>query len=233
MNRVDLPGWAVERGRERGGFSALNARRTALLVIDLQNGFVATGYPLANIHAIDIIANVNRIAAALRDAGGRVIFLRHTVSDDPPYALTEWQKRLVPRDPDGHFSFQPGRPAHQLFPALQREGGDLVIDKHRFSAFLPNSSDLDDRLRAAGIDTIIISGTITNVCCECTARDGNMLGYKVLFLTDATAAFTDEEHNAALLSMATVFAEVRCTDDALALIASGVPPCGAPPAVGA
>ncbi len=93
----------------------------------------------------------------------------------------------------------------------------------RFDAFMPNSSDLDAILRQRGIDTLIITGTVTNVCCESTARDANMLGYKVVFVTDATAAFTDEEHNAALLSMAAVFAEVRDTAGVLRLLEAPAP----------
>ena len=93
----------------------------------------------------------------------------------------------------------------------------------RFDAFMPNSSDLDAILRQRGIDTLIITGTVTNVCCESTARDANMLGYKVVFVTDATAAFTDEEHNAALLSMAAVFAEVRDTAGVLRLLEASAP----------
>ncbi len=191
---------------------------TALIVVDLQNAFMASGETLANPHACDIVPNVNTIARALRDRGGQVVFLRHTVSDEPRFRLTDWQARMVPRTADGDFQLRAGSHGHQLYPKLEVSARDLKVDKHRFSAFLPNSSDLDELLRKRGIDTLIITGTVTNVCCESTARDGNMLGYKVVFVSDATAAFTDEEHNATLLSMATVFAEVRDTAGVLRLI---------------
>jgi ureidoacrylate peracid hydrolase len=105
-----------------------------------------------------------------------------------------------------------------LHAGLEALPEDIRVDKHRYSAFMPNSSDLDVELRKRDIDTLIITGTVTNVCCESTARDGNMLGYRILFVSDGTAAFTDEEHNATLLNMATVFAEVRPTSSVLHLL---------------
>jgi nicotinamidase-related amidase len=224
MNHANIPAWAIELGKSRNGLCALCPERTALIVVDLQNAFLASGETLANPHARDIVPNVNAIAQALRRRGGRVVFLRHTVSDDPRYKLTEWQARMVPRTADGDFQLRAGTFGHQLYPELDVSAHDLTVDKHRFSAFLPNSSDLDAILRHWGIDTLVITGTVTNVCCESTARDANMLGYKVVFVGDATAAFTDEEHNAALLSMATVFAEVRDTRATIELIGSAPGP---------
>jgi ureidoacrylate peracid hydrolase len=218
MNKVDIPAWALDLGKSRSGFSVLDPAATALLVVDLQNAFMAPGETLANPHACDIVPNVNAIAHAVRQSGGHVVFLRHTVSDAPRFKLTEWQARMVPRTAQGDFQLRAGTFGHQLHPKLDVLPCDLKVDKHRFSAFLPNSSDLDALLRERGIDTLIITGTITNVCCESTARDANMLGYKVVFVSDATAAFTDEEHNAALLSMATVFAEVRGSAGVIDLI---------------
>ena len=177
--------------------------------VDLQNAFLAPGELLANQHARDIVPNVNMIARAVRARGGEVVYLRHTVSDDPRFRLTEFQARMVPRTSDGDFHLRAGTFGHRLYPGLEVLAQDLTVDKHRYSAFLPNSSDLDSMLRKRGIDTVIITGTVTNVCCESNARDANMLGYKVVFVSDATAAFSDEEHNATLLSMAAVFAEVR------------------------
>ena len=100
------------------------------------------------------------------------------------------------------------------------------MNKHRFSAFLPNSSDLDAQLRERddryadhhGYDHQCLLRKYSSRCA--------MLGYKVVFVSDATAAFTDEEHNATLLSMATVFAEVRDTAGVLELL--GAPAFGAP-----
>jgi ureidoacrylate peracid hydrolase len=229
MNIVNLPQWAIEIGKTRSGLSSIDPAATALLVVDLQNAFMAPGETLENPHARDIVPNVNTLARAVRQRGGEVLFLRHTVSDDPRFKLTEWQARMVPRALNGDFQLRAGTFGHQLYDKLEVLADDVLINKHRFSAFLPNSSDLDAELRKRGIDTVIITGTITNVCCESSARDAQMLGYKVVFVSDATAAFTDEEHNAALLSMATVFAEVRPTSGVVALLDAAAPmqPLGA------
>jgi ureidoacrylate peracid hydrolase len=185
MNRVNIPAWAIDLGKSRSGLCALTPEKTALIVVDLQNAFLAPGETLENPQARDIVPNVNAIAQALRARGGQAVFLRHTVSDQPRYKLTEWQARMVPRSADGGFQLRAGTFGHQLYPELDVSAQDL-----------------------------------TNVCCESTARDANMLGYKVVFASDATAAFTDEEHNAALLSMAAVFAEVRDTKATIELISS-------------
>ncbi len=103
---------------------------------------------------------------------------------------------------------------------MQVGTADRVLNKYRYSAFARHSFGLDGILQEQGIDTLIIAGTLTNCCCESTARDANMLGYKVLFLSDATAAVTDEEHNAALLNLQIMFADVRTTDEVLRLLES-------------
>ncbi len=77
---------------------------------------------------------------------------------------------------------------------------------------------MDAELKARGVDTLIISGTLTNCCCESTARDALQMGYNVIFLTDANATLSDEEHNATLISMVSIFADVMDTKRLLRLI---------------
>ena len=101
---------------------------------------------------------------------------------------------------------------------------DLVVRKRRFGAFAPGASDLDALLRARGIDTLIITGTATNVCCESTARDAMMLNYKVFFIEDGNATFGDVEHNATLSAMAHIFCDVASADHVLGLIATASAP---------
>ena len=83
-----------------------------------------------------------------------------------------------------------------------------MVEKHRFSGFTPGTSELDAHLKARGIDTLIISGTLTNCCCESTARDAMQLNYKVIMACDACAALTDEAHAGTLDSMALIFADL-------------------------
>jgi len=226
MHKTHIPDWTSERGKALNHFPALTLATTALLVIDMQNLFVHEDQPMGNPHARDIVPNINRILQAVRDGGGRVFWIRHTFSDQAPFAVPSWQM-----SPDngwvalGREALRPGQFAHEIYGGLDRAPSDTIIDKHRASAFERNSSDLSGRLEEAGVDTIIVTGTYTNACCESTARSASMLDYKVLFAADATATATDEEHNAALLNLRLCFADVVFTDELLRRIeASAIKP---------
>lgn len=219
MHQIDLPDWAVERGRHMNSFESIDPARTALIVIDLQNAFTLPGEVFGNAHACDILPNVNRLAGALREAGGHVIWTRQTVTDIKPYAHPEWHYDA--NDPfvrRAMESLTEGDPRHGLHDALEVEPGDIIMNKYRYSAFIRDSSDIETHLAALGVDMIIVTGTVTNVCCESSARDAYMLGYRVLFASDGTAAKTDAEHNAALLNLRLNFADVKSTDELIGLI---------------
>jgi len=232
MHKIAIPSYAIERALSRRGrievFDSLDPARTALVVVDLQNGFMAPGQPAEIAPARDIVPNVNRIAAATRAAGGTVVWIQNTIT---PACAAEWSVK------HGDFSspewgprmtraFTPGDFGHALYPTLDARPGDLTVQKKRFSALIQGSSDLDAQLKARGIDTVIVVGTATNICCESTARDAMMLNYRVFFITDANACSTDEEHNATLATMMLMFADVRSSDDMIALLRR----CAAPAA---
>ena len=90
--------------------------------------------------------------------------------------------------------------------------------KRRFSAFIAGSSDLEARLRAGGYDTVIVTGTVTNICCESTARDAMMLNFRTLMVSDANAANSDAEHNATLVNVYQHFGDVMDTDTLVACL---------------
>jgi ureidoacrylate peracid hydrolase len=108
-----------------------------------------------------------------------------------------------------------------LWHELDIQPGDEHVIKRRFSALIQGSSDLGERLQAAGIDTVIITGTATNVCCESTARDAFMLNYRTLVVSDANATVSDEAHNASLNALFIRFADVFTTDEIVDLLAAG------------
>jgi ureidoacrylate peracid hydrolase len=110
-------------------------------------------------------------------------------------------------------AFADGSYGHSLWPDLEVLPADIRLKKNRFGAFVPGSSDLHTVLQARNIDTVIITGTATNVCCESTARDAMMMNYKVIFVSDGTATYNDEEHNATLGIMLAMFADVMTTDE--------------------
>jgi ureidoacrylate peracid hydrolase len=114
-----------------------------------------------------------------------------------------------------------GHEGHALWPELDARPEDAQIVKKRYSAFIQGSSELESYLRGRGIDTLLIGGTATNVCCESTARDAMMLNFKVVMVSDGTATHNDEEHNAALSIFYGLFGDVQSTDEAIASLIRG------------
>ena len=111
-----------------------------------------------------------------------------------------------------------GNEGAELWHDLDVQPEDEITIKRRFSALIQGSSDLGERLTKAGIDTLIITGTATNVCCESTARDAFMLNYRTLMVSDANATSSDEAHNASLNALFNRFADVFTTDEVVALL---------------
>ena len=115
-------------------------------------------------------------------------------------------------------AFTPGAHYHQLWPALDVATSDMVVDKHRFSGFTHGTCELHNLLQTRGIDTLIISGTLTNCCCESTARDAMQHNYRVIMAADANAALSDQEHAATLHILAMVFADLRSSEQLVAML---------------
>ncbi len=222
MHKAGIADEVRERiSRRRGGvFHRLIPRQTAHIVIDLQNGFLGEGQVMEVPMARAIVPNVNRISAALRAAGGTVVYLQHTADAE---AIRSWSVFFEyfcgqKRRPQFIEAFTPGSPGHALWSELDVAEQDLVVRKSRFGAFVPGSSDLHARLQQRGIDTLIISGTLSHVCCDATARDAMMMNYRVFFISDANATTTDAEHGATLTGLASAFCDVRDTQSVLGLI---------------
>lgn len=218
MHKTAIPQHIVDRVIDRRGsahpFSDLDPARTALVVIDLQNGFMVPGiaHALCNT-AVEIVPNVNRLANTVRAYGGRVFWIQNTHDDA---CLKDWSvlhDYTIPAKQQHRVrSMSAGTEGHALYPALDVQPEDETIRKSRFSAFIEGSSVLPARLRAVGCDTVLIVGTVTNVCCDSSARDAMMLNFKTIMVSDANAALTDEEHNAALVAFYATFGDVMDTD---------------------
>ncbi len=225
MHKIAIPQAAIDRVLKRRDslhvFNALDPARTAHIVVDLQNGFMALGQIAEIPMAREIVPNVNRISAALRAAGGLVVYIQNTIDAAAKEAWSNWftfmsgERRQASMD----AAFAEGSYGHSLWPELDVLLSDLKVKKNRFGAFVPGSSQLHSVLQERGIDTVIITGTATNVCCEFTARDAMMMNYKVIFVSDATATYNDEEHNATLGIMLAMFADVMTTDEVVSRLA--------------
>jgi len=228
MHKIAIPQAAIDRVLRRREslhvFADFDPARAAHIVVDLQNGFMAPGQPAEIPAAREIVPDVNRISAALRAAGGLVVYIQNTIDDAAKQAWSNWFTHMSggKRREAMEAAFADGSYGHSLWPGLEVLPGDLKVKKTRFGAFVPGSSDLHAILQARNIDTVIITGTATNVWCESTARDAMMMNYKVIFVSDGTATHTDEEHNATLGIMASNFADVMSTNEVVACLSKAM-----------
>jgi len=229
MHTIDIRPELIERlTQERNGrlhiFDEIDPARTAHVVVDLQNGFMEVGAPVEVPIAREIIPSVNAISNAIRQAGGVNIFIQFTTPADALESWSSFYARFSPESRKAHQeAFAPGAHYWQLWPELEVSESDLKVNKGRFAAFIPGTCDLHQVLQERGIDTLIVTGTVTNCCCESTARDAMQLNYKVIFVSDGNAALSDAEHNATLNNMCALFADVMSTEEVVgALTRAGV-----------
>lgn len=224
MHPAELPAEIVERLRRRRGrlhlFDRLQGAQSALVVIDMQHSFVAAGAPSAVATAREIVPNINRLAAALRAAGGTVAWVQATYTRSGPGYWPLFFDHMVSRDLSAEIleGLTEGSPGHALWHELDVQPADLRVRKNRYSAFFPGACDLPELLRNRSIDTVLIAGTMTNVCCEASARDAMMDGFKTVVVSDANAARSDAEHTASLATLLQFFGDVRSTDEVVELL---------------
>ncbi|MFF4948675.1 isochorismatase family protein [Streptomyces chattanoogensis] len=196
------------RGR-RHAYEHLTPARTALVVVDMVPFFVA-GAP----YALGIVANITSLATTLRAAGGTVAWIL-------PAGTPAREDFFGPRAAELLIHCTGTGPLRdRLWPAFQVHDNDLAVEKTAASAFFPGRCPLPGLLEQRGIDTVLITGTVTNVCCESSARDASTLGYRVIMVADANAARRDEDHNATLHTIYRTFGDIRPTIDILELIHS-------------
>lgn len=206
-----------ERKERRGGLlrslhEKVNPDHTAILVVDMQNDFCSEGGFLSQL-GVDlsnvgrIIPEIQRLLNRARASNIPVIHIRSHF--DPEYLLPPMLERLE-RKNSPPYCIQ-GTWGAEFVPGLAPEDADIVITKHRYSGFF--ATDLDMRLRARGIRTVILTGTATNNCVDGTGRDAFYEGYYVVLLSDATTAPTAELHDAALQTADHAYAVVHTVED--------------------
>ncbi len=208
----------ARRGRLHA-FETIDPRRAALVVVDMQNVFCAPGAPIEVPVARQVVPNINRLAAAMRQAGGLVVWVQITVSEQEewPIFLDHIVSSSVSQDI--LEALRPDSEDHRLWPEMQVDPDDLIVRKNRFSAFLPSACPLAGILEERGVDTVIIVGALTNVCCESSARDAMMMDFRTIMVSDANATRSDEEHLATLITFVQAFGDVRSSDEVIALLA--------------
>lgn len=220
-HEVKIPDYVIDRIMAKRGklevFDSFEAAKTAFLVIDMQNFYVAEVDT-----AISIVPNINRIAAACREKNVPVFWVIMRCAEEEG-AESQWPlyHKYFFTDAKGQIhltKLSPGNEGYELYPDLDVKDKDQIVTKKRFSPFVIGASDLHDILQAQGIENLIIAGTATNMCSESTARDAMMIDYKVVMVEDGNAARYDDDHLAGLTSFYQSFGDVRSTDDVIAMI---------------
>lgn len=201
------------RGR-RHAYERLDPATTALVIVDMVRFLTRES---ARCQAM--IPTINGLAAALRAAGGVVAWVLPSADDPHP----DWSREFFGETIAELFRTSGGEgPLPQrLDGALAWRDEDLFVEKRSRSAFFPGYCDLPARLAERGVRTVIVVGTVTNVCCESSVRDASTLGYRVIMAGDANATTGDVAHNATLHTVYRTFGHVRTSDEILGLIAAG------------
>lgn len=198
------------RGR-RHAYEQLTPDRTALVVIDMVNFFVAD-----DAYGQGIVPQIQVLATAMRREGGTVAWVLPIVPEQANAWGTEFYGRTTVEQL--RTSGGEGAVEDRLWPDLVVEDSDLVVEKRGNSAFFPGNSTLARHLEARGIDTVVVCGKVTGVCVESTVRDAAALGYRAVLVADGAATYSDEAHNASLTVIYRSFGDVRPAAEILDLI---------------
>jgi ureidoacrylate peracid hydrolase len=162
----------------------IDPTKTAMIVVDMQNDFVAPGAAMETPAARQVVPQIAEALRACRNAGIKVIYTAHVHRRDgcDMGLFDDLHPPIANRD-----ALVDGTSGVEIYADLAPAPGEHVIKKHRYSGFF--GTDLDIILREWGVDTVIISGTTTENCCHATARDAMFRNYRVIFLSDATATY--------------------------------------------
>lgn len=200
----------------------IDPHKTALIVVDMENDFVAPGAPLEAPAGRAMLPTLKRVLSFCRDQGVHVIYTTHVHRRDGcdmgRFADLWPQVR-------NRTGLVDGEPGIEIYPELAPLANEIVVKKHRYSAFY--GTNLEIILRGLGVETVVITGVTTENCCHATARDALFRDYKVVFLSDATATFdypdagqgkmsADEVHRATLVVLSVSTAHVMTADEFMA-----------------
>ena len=183
----------------------LNPEKTALVLIDLQNAVV--GMNTAPYTAAQVVANSKKLAEAFRAAGAPVVYVRVDLNGflklpvDQPFDMGDKPIPAV---------------AAEIAPAAGFQPGDLLVTKRHWGAFA--GTDLEQQLKARGVDTVVLTGISTNAGVESTARQGTGLGFAFVVVEDACSGQDGEEHRFAFEKTFPRLARVRVTDEVIAAL---------------
>jgi ureidoacrylate peracid hydrolase len=224
MQTFTIPPEVRERLVRRQGrlhaYERIDPEHTASVVVDMQNYFVHPGYQGEVSASRETFGAINRLNRGLREAGGTVVWIQTDSSGaDRSWSHNHGVLMTPERSARRLQELAAGSPGYDIAPEMEVHAQDLRVVKRRFSALIQGSSNLEAELRARGIDTVLVTGTATNVCCESTARDAMMLNFQTIMVCDGLSASSQREHQASLELFMLFFGDVLTVDDVLGRLA--------------
>ncbi len=189
---------------------AFEASSSALLVLDMQNFFLGRKSHAFVPSARVILPIVRGLIEAFREAGRPVVFTRHSLLAKENAGMMGRFWRDVVRE---------GTPESAIVQELEPTGDDIVIRKSRYSAFF--GTDLENALHKEHVSTLVLTGVITHLCCESTARDAFMRDFEVYAVADCMASWTEDLHLSSLKSLSDGFAIIVTAEDILDSLGGG------------
>jgi ureidoacrylate peracid hydrolase len=221
---MQFPPWVIDRVMARQGslhpHKKFKTNRLAFVVIDMQNYFLLPEFPAAVPAAPATIPAINKLCKAVRAKGGLVVWIQTTSVNAAKHLALHHNETLTPERKKRRLeNLDPDSVGYQLHAQLDVQPGDAHIEKICFSAMVQGSSALHEVLDEFGIETLLIGGTATNVCCDSTGRDAMMQNYRVVMVDDALSAFTPDEHHWALNNWMLFFGDVLSVEDVLPRLA--------------
>ncbi len=183
----------------------LNKDKAALLVIDMQKFFLDPASPTFTCGGLAILPRIKELINKFRETERPVIYSCHVHHPDALDAgiMSWWWKGMCIE----------GSPESKIHDNIAPLPGEKIIYKHRYSSFY--NTDLETVLRCLKVEDLVITGIMTNMCCESTARDAYYRDYRIFFPADGTGSINEEMHLASLLNLAFGFANVTTVDSVL------------------
>ena len=220
MHNIRISDEIVQRVMQRRGrfhlYDRFTPQQCALIVIDMQNAFCKPGAPAEVPASRGTIGNINRLAQELRSRGGDVIWIVSEFHCNG--GKSEWENffsNMVSgevRERTMQY-MAPGQEGGKLWPELETHENDIRLIKNRYGSLSPGASRLERVLRSRAIETVLIAGTKTNICCESAARAAFDLDFNVVLLEDCCSALSDREHQATLETIIQQFGDVMTSQE--------------------
>ncbi len=195
----------------------INRAKTALLLVDVNNNFFMQGMPFFVPSSGTITENLKKLVKTCRELKVPIIYMTQAYRPDGSNIGLASMTGTLAFPPKGEVAAE-GTKAVEIYGEVKPEKGDIVMKKMRYSSFF--NTDLETTLRWLGVDTVIITGTVTDCCVMTTAFDAYQRDIKPITLSDGTTARDEETHKIILRTVARVAGEVTTTDDIIARLKS-------------